>query len=258
MALLEDNYIYFPSREVSTTPADFGIQFDELQITTADSVTLHGWYMPIPSSRFTVLHFHGNAGNISHRLLLYRKWQEIGLSVYAIDYRGFGRSGGEPGEQGIYEDARAAWSDVTIRLGLKPEGVIIAGRSLGAAVAAKLASEVKAAGLALETPFSSIPDMASFHYPWLPLRWLAKSQFDVVASVKNVGLPLLLIAARDDTIAPSWMAEKIFAAANEPKTEALLAGGHNNFDHYASRAYAAAWRDWIQMLERSQDDHVTF
>ncbi|ATX79003.1 hypothetical protein Ga0123461_0568 [Mariprofundus aestuarium] len=248
MALFEDNYIYFPAREVSSTPAYFGMQFEELHVTTTDGITLHGWYMPVPSSRFTVLHLHGNAGNISHRLSLYRQWQAMGLSVYAIDYRGYGKSEGEPGEAGLYADARAAWRDATTRLGLKPESVIIAGRSLGAAVAAKLAREVKAAGLALETPFSNIPDMASFHYPWLPLRWLAKSRFDAMESVKDVYLPLLLIAARDDSIAPAWMAEKVFAAANEPKKKVELAGGHNDFDHYSFMAYAVAWREWIGTL----------
>ena len=258
MVLFEEKFIYFPNREINTTPANSAMPFEELLISTSDGITLHGWYMPVLLSRFTLLHFHGNAGNISNRLALYRQWQSMGFSVYAFDYRGYGRSEGEPGEKGLYEDARAAWADLTIRLGKRPEEVIIVGRSLGAAVAAKLASEVNAAGLVLETPFTSMADMAAYHYPWMPLRWLARSQFDTELMVKDVHLPLLVIAARDDTIAPSWMGEQIFNAANEPKSNTLIAGGHNDFDHYSFMAYSAAWRDWIRMLERSQDDRVTF
>jgi len=148
----------------------------------------------------------------------------------------------------MYKDAGAAWSDATTRLGLIPREVIIAGRSLGASVAVQLASEVNAAGLAIETPFSNIPDMAAHHYPWLPLRRLVRSRFDAVATVGQVHLPLLLIAARDDTIAPVWMAESVFAAANEPKEIAVVAGTHNNFDHYSSNEYTTLWREWLNSL----------
>ena len=248
MALFEDQFIYFPAGELTATPADYGMQFEECSVTTDDAVKLHGWYMPLPSSRFTVLHFHGNAGNISHRLSLYRQWQAMGLSVYAIEYRGYGQSEGEPGEAGIYNDARAAWRDLTKRLSLKPEQVIIAGRSLGAAVAAKLASEVKAAGVVLETPFTSIPDMAAYHYPMLPLRWLVRSQYDVETMVKSLHMPLLLISAGNDEIVAAGMAERIFAAANEPKIQQLLTGGHNDFDMRSDRAYSKVWLNWLKQL----------
>ncbi len=248
MALFEDQFIYFPDRSLSSTPADFAMPFDERFIVTSDGISLHGWYMPVPSAQFTLLHFHGNAGNISHRLSLYRKWQAMGLSVYAFDYRGYGKSEGEPDEAGLYEDGRAVWTDLTLHLGLKPEEVIISGRSLGAAVAAMLATEVKAAGVVLETPFTSIPDMAAFHYPWLPLRWLVKTDFDVESLVKHIRLPLLIIAARDDAIAPSWMAEHIFNAAHALKMKIELSGGHNDFDHVSSQSYVAAWRKWIITL----------
>lgn len=248
MALFEDQFIYFPSRELDATPAEFGMQHEELLIATDGELTLCGWYMPVPLSTHAVIHFHGNAGNISHRLSLYRRWQAMGLSVYAIDYRGYGRSEGEPSEAGLYEDARAAWRDATMRLGLKPNSIIIAGRSLGAAVAAKLATEVQAAGVVLETPFSNIPDMAAHHYPWLPLRFLAGSRYDTKALVHDIHQPLLLIAARNDTIAPPQMAEAIFQEANEPKQKIELAGDHNDFDDYSSAAYKQAWQSWLSTL----------
>ena len=251
MTLFEKHYIYFPEAEIRQTPADVGLGFVEQRFRTADGLLLHGWYMPAAAGRLTLLHFHGNAGNISHRLPLYRQWHELGLSVFAFDYRGYGKSEGEPGEEGVYVDARAAWQALSTIDGFSAERTIIAGRSLGAAVAARLASEVDAAGLVLETPFTSIPDMAAYHYPWLPLRWLARSRFDTLATVSRVRLPLLLISAGDDRIVPSGMAERIFAAANEPKQHLRLPGGHNDFDMSPDGKYLQAWRAWLASLPAS-------
>ena len=248
MTLFEDHYIYFPEAEIAQTPANVGLNYEERRFRTEDGVLLHGWYIPAPESRFTVLHMHGNAGNISHRLPLYRQWQALGLSVFAFDYRGYGKSEGEPSEAGLYRDARAAWQALTAIDGFSPGRTIVAGRSLGAAVATRLAAEVGAAGLALETPFTSIPDMASYHYPWLPLRWLARSRFDTEAMIVEVHKPLLLISAENDQIVPAGMAERILAAAKSPRSHVKLAGGHNDFDLVSSSQYRRAWQVWLQEL----------
>ena len=253
MSVFENRYIYFPSRELLQTPADAGLAFKELRFESGAGVTLHGWFIPASGSRFTVLHFHGNAGNISHRLSLYRQWHEQGLSVFAFDYRGYGKSGGEPDEQGLYEDARAAWRALTA---IEHGKMIIAGRSLGAAVAANLALEVNAEGLVLETPFTSIRDMAAHHYPLLPLGWLVQSRFDSEAIIAGVQMPVLLISAADDRIVPAGMAERIFAAANKPKLHISLAGGHNDFDLRSGRAYRQAWQRWIAELDRRQAEKL--
>lgn len=246
MLMFEDQYIYFPGRELLQTPAGAGLPFKEIQFETADGISLHGWFMPATDAVYTVLHFHGNAGNISHRLSLYRQWHDLGLSVFAFDYRGYGKSGGKPSEHGLYEDARAAWKALTTMD--EGKGIIIAGRSLGASVAARLAAEVRADGLVLETPFSSIPDMAAYHYPLLPLKWMARSRFDTRAIIPEVQMPLLVISARDDRIVPAGMAEQILAAANEPKVHLSLPGGHNDFDLLSGKAYSRLWREWVTEL----------
>jgi len=248
MVGFEDQFIYFPDQVVQQRPSDIGLQFEETHFQAADGERLHGWFMPRQAARFTVLHFHGNAGNISHRLSLYHRWHMMGLSVFAFDYRGYGKSTGKPDEAGLYDDARAAWLQLTEKRGISPKAIIIAGRSLGAAVAAKLAGEVEAAGLALETPFTSIPDMAAHHYPMLPLRWLAQSQYDIETMVKSLHMPMLLISAGNDEIVAAGMAERIFAAASEPKTQQVLAGGHNDFDMRSDRAYSKAWLNWLKQL----------
>ncbi len=250
MMLFEDQFIYFPDKEIAQTPAAIGLSFTEQQFRTADGVILHGWYMPHPSAHFTLLHLHGNAGNISHRLSLYRRWHQMGLSVFAFDYRGYGKSRGKPTEGGLYEDARAAWHHLRQGQDLSAERIIISGRSLGATVAVKLAVAFHPSGLVLETPFSNIPDMAAYHYPWLPLRWLAQSSFDTEMGVRDVDVPLLLISAKTDLIAPAFMADRIFSVANEPKRHISLAGGHNDFDHVSEREYLSSWKNWLVGLRR--------
>ena len=254
MVAFEDQYIYFPDSELQQTPAAFDMPFEELAFRTADGVMLHGWHMPHPDARFTVLHFHGNAGNISHRLHLYRRWHALGLSVLAFDYRGYGKSGGTPSEVGLYEDGRAAWHELTARLKIQSDSVILAGRSLGCAVAANLSAEVQAAGLALETPFTSVPDMATHHYPWLPLRFFMRSKFDLLEAIKGNTAPLLITSAQNDEIVPAGMDEQIFKTAGKPKTFDSLPGGHNDFDITSSQAHEQSWQSWLSTLAEEKSD----
>ncbi|MDX8406308.1 MAG: alpha/beta fold hydrolase, partial [Mariprofundus sp.] len=179
----ENGYIYFPDKQIVQTPQDAGLPYGDIHFTAADGVKLHGWYMPHAQARFTLLHLHGNAGNISDRLAQYRHWHALGLSVFAFDYRGYGNSEGEPSEEGLYADALAAWTLLQNQSKYGDRPIIIAGRSLGCAVAARLAAEVKPAGLALEAPFTSLPDMSRAAYPWLPLYLLVHNQLDTRTAV---------------------------------------------------------------------------
>lgn len=249
----EANYIYFPEREITQTPQAVGMAFSEHRFQTSDGVKLHGWYMPQPGASFTLLHMHGNAGNISNRIEQYRRWHAMGLAVFAFDYRGYGKSDGLPDEAGLYEDARAAWTLLTGKFGLSPKRIIIAGRSLGSSVAAQLASEVTPAGLALEVPFTSIPDMSADQYPWLPLRWFVKNQFDTERALSKVKAPLLLISAREDELVPDWMEAQLFAASSGEKLRGRLPGGHNDFDSVSQRPYIKLWQIWLDSLTPPQE-----
>lgn len=251
MLLFEEKYIYFPDRDIAATPETAALAYRELRISAGDGVMLHGWFIPASKNSKTLLHFHGNAGNISHRLHLYRQWHDMGLNVMAIDYRGYGKSGGTISESGLYRDAEAAWQYLVAELKTPPENTIIAGRSLGAAVAAKLAIGKKAAGLVLETPFTNIREMAAEHYPWLPVHALIRTRLDTLAYVQESDLPLLVIAAKDDEIVPLAMPQRIHAAGSEPKWLVRLSGGHNDFDILSETAYRAAWQSWLRNLEAS-------
>jgi len=252
----ESDYIYYPDRELVQTPEDAGMQYRDVSFSAADGIKLHGWFMPHAHARFTLLLLHGNAGNISDRLAQYRHWHALGISVFAFDYRGYGNSEGEPSEEGLYADALAAWTLLQNQSEYGSSPIIIAGRSLGCAIAARLAAEVKPVALALETPFTSLPDMSREAYPWLPLYLFVQTRLDTRAAIAGVEVPLLLISAKDDEIIPAWMAEEIFAAANPPKLRGILDGGHNDFDHVSERAYLHLWQRWLNELSKQQQQET--
>jgi fermentation-respiration switch protein FrsA (DUF1100 family) len=172
----------------------------------------------------------------------------MGLAVYAIDYRGYGRSQGKPSEQGLYRDARAAWADLTGALAVPPDHIVIAGRSLGSGPAVQLATEVSPAALVLESPMTNIPDMARVVYPFLPVSLLVRSRFDNLRKIKDVACPVLVIHAEQDEIIPPSMGRRVFDAAREPKHWASVPGGHNDFDDVSTVAYVAAWRAFMDSL----------
>ena len=140
--LLQDRLVFLPhmpGRELETTPAMLKLDYEDAWIDTEDGERLHGWFVPSIEERGTVLFFHGNAGNISHRLQSLLIFNQLGLDVLMIDYRGYGQSSGEAGEQGTYLDARAAWNFLVEQRGVAAEDIVIFGRSLGGAVGAWLA-----------------------------------------------------------------------------------------------------------------------
>jgi fermentation-respiration switch protein FrsA (DUF1100 family) len=227
--LIQGRMLYLPNqpgRELEATPTDAGMSYDDVSFGTADGVNLHGWYVQGATSR-VVLFFHGNAGNISHRLESIRQFHELGLSVLIIDYRGYGQSKGRPGENGLYLDAEAAWRYLTRTRGVEPGDVVIFGRSLGGSIAAWLAMRHEPGALIVESSFTSVPDVAGEIYPWLPVRWLSRLRHATVDYVRHVRCPVLVVHSRDDEIIPFRHGEAIFAAAPEPRRFLELHGSHN-------------------------------
>ncbi|MCH6572947.1 MAG: alpha/beta fold hydrolase, partial [Proteobacteria bacterium] len=161
MYLQQPSMIFFPYATLDQTPADWGLAYEEVFLDTEDGVRLHGWYIPRHGSKQTLLFFHGNAGNISHRGASVEIFHRLGLNVFIFDYRGYGMSQGKPVENGLYKDARAAWRYLTKERGFDQEDIILFGRSLGGAVAAELAAEIQPGGLILESTFSSAKDVAN-------------------------------------------------------------------------------------------------
>lgn len=230
--LFQHRLLYLPTtpgREWAATPAQIGLNYEDLRIRTTDGIELSAWLVPAEPDRGLLLFFHGNAGNISHRLESIELFRRLDLSVLIIDYRGFGRSEGRPSEPGTYRDAAAAWRYSVEELGRPPREIVIFGRSLGAAVAAHLADNTPRppAALIVESAFTSAPDMAQRVYPFLPARWLTRFGYRTRDHVAGVVAPVLVIHSEDDEIAPFDLGEEVFAAAPEPKRFLVLGGSHN-------------------------------
>ncbi|MCK5481725.1 MAG: alpha/beta hydrolase [Gammaproteobacteria bacterium] len=244
----QPNLLYFPdipTREVEATPGDVGLDFEPLTLTTRDNEQLDAWFVPANQARGVVLFCHGNAGNISHRLDSIRLFHEFGLSVLIFDYRGYGQSTGKPTEKGTYRDADAAWDYLVEQRGIPPEQIILFGRSLGASITADLATRQTAAGVILESAFTSVPDVAAQLYAWLPVRWLSRYQYDTRKKLANIHSPVLIVHSRDDEIIPYSNGERLFEAANEPKQFLELRGGHNDGFMVSGKEYTQGLDSFI-------------
>jgi hypothetical protein len=248
--LLQDRLVFLPhmpGRALEATPEALSLAYEDAWIGTEDGERLHGWFIPADSSRGTLLFFHGNAGNISHRLQSLLIFNRLGLDVLMVDYRGYGQSSGSPGEQGTYLDARAAWDYLVGERGVEGDRVVIFGRSLGGAVGAWLASrdDVSPAGLVVESTFSSGLDMGRRLYPVLPVRLITRIDYPVKDYVTAVEAPLLVIHSRDDEIIPFDMGRAVFDAATGPKSFLELSGDHNAGFWLSRETYVPALDDFL-------------
>ena len=209
--------IFFPSREVQRTPGALQLQYEEvwLPVPGSESTSMNGWWLrsddPVAPA---LLYLHGNdlniAGNIKHIASL----RGMGFSVLIVDYRGYGKSGGGfPSEGQVYEDAATAWNYLIRDLHADPGRAFIYGHSLGGAVAIELGlRHPEAAGLILESTFTSIPDMAKLTYWMFPTDWLLNQRFDALAKIPLLRLPVLFIHGTADAEVPYTMSERLFAA----------------------------------------------
>ena len=205
--------------------------FRSLHLTTRDRVTLEAVQLTAgeSSSAYWILFFHGAANSIHSARLQdqLRLLHELGYNVLAIDYRGFGRNPGTPTEAGLYEDALAAYTHLTHELAVVPERIVLAGRSLGSAVAVELATRVASAGVALFSPIDSVALVGGRLYPWVPIRYLASNRFDSMAKVERLRVPVLIVHSVRDRLVPMSAARTLFAKVGGEKRMVESGGGHN-------------------------------
>jgi fermentation-respiration switch protein FrsA (DUF1100 family) len=243
----------FPGRELTASPRAIGLDFEDVHITTSDDERLHGWYVPVRGNptgqNRVVLFFHGNAGNISHRLDSIEIFNQLGLDTLIIDYRGYGRSTGRTTEPGTYLDAQAAWDYLVDTRGITPDRIIIFGRSLGGAVGAWLGSQHTPAAVIIESSFTSGVDMGRRLYPFLPVALLTRLRYPVVEYVNRLECPLLVVHSRDDEIIPFAMGRSIYAEARKRKSFLELRGDHNNGFFISRRNYITGLQDFILSLQ---------
>ncbi|MEE4217839.1 MAG: alpha/beta hydrolase [Xanthomonadales bacterium] len=237
-----------PDRALGASPGDIGLDYEDVSLTTSDEERLHGWYIPAADSRGVLLFFHGNAGNISHRLDSIRIFHELDLDILIIDYRGYGQSTGHTTEQGTYLDAQAAWDYLITSRRVPADQIIIFGRSLGGAIGAWLSVQNTPAAVIIESSFSSGVDMAHRLYPFLPVRLITRLKYPVVDYAARLNCPVLVVHSRDDEIIPFDMGQAIYAAAKQKKTFLELGGDHNNGFLISQEDYIAGLKGFTQAI----------
>jgi pimeloyl-ACP methyl ester carboxylesterase len=248
--------IFRPVREVADTPADRGIAYEEIWLTVPrvsgdGDERVHGWWMPAADPRApALLYLHGTRWSLGHHVQRLAQWRALGFSVLAIDYRGFGRSDGDlPSEDQVYADAQAAWEHLRLR---EPDAGrrFIYGHSLGGAVAIDLAARNSdAAGLIVESTFTSMRDMAErAGYDRTTASLVLTQRFDSLAKIGRVAVPLMLIHGTGDRYVPVEMGERLYQAAPDPKLMLLVEGaGHRDAFAVAFSRNPHAVRDFIRL-----------
>lgn len=232
--------LYFPQKSLEGGPGSFNLHFEDLSLVARDGTTLHGWFVPLKPESPVVIFCHGNGGNISHRLDKLMTLRHAGASVLMFDYRGYGKSRGRPDEEGLYQDAEAAYDWLVNAKKIPPQKIIAHGESLGGAVALELTRRKEAAGLILESTFTSIVDMGREVYPFLPVKFLAHSRYDNLSKIGKVSCPILIMHSPQDDIVPFAMGRRLYEAAPEPKTFFEMRGSHNEGFLDIGRAYGEA------------------
>ncbi len=246
LMFLENSLIFYPSRYPEGDWEPPSLPHEDAWFNASDGTQIHGWYLEHEQPRAVVLFAHGNGGNLSHREEILRLLRDrLHTSVLIFDYRGYGRSAGKPTETGVLGDARAARAWLAKRANVAPENIVLMGESLGGAVAVDLAVD-GARGLILENTLSNLPDVASHHYAWVPVRLLMRSRFDSVAKISRYHGPLLQVHGDADTIVPIAFSRRLFAAANEPKEWVEIPGGDHNDPR--SPAFIRALDAFLQRL----------
>lgn len=239
MYVFQERIVFQPSARLVGDPSHIGLDYEDVRLHTEDDERLHGWWVPRTAARGTILFFHGNAGNISGRLETIRMLHGLEMNVLIIDYRGYGESTGVPTEQGLYRDAEAAWKHLISERGIDTSRIVIHGRSLGGGPSVWLAERVTAGALILEATFTSVPDAGAHHYPYLPVRLLARVKFDNLAGLGRCRTPLLVVHSEEDLVVPYAHGRRLFTAASEPKEFLALSGGHANAFMGSNEAYAS-------------------
>lgn len=226
---LERNSIFFPCKEIQTTPEFLGLNYQDINFKSTDATELNAWYIPAVETPqrgvSTILFCHGNAGNLSHRLAKIQIFHNLGLNLFIFDYRGYGKSKGSPSESGLYKDTFAAHN--YLKHELKAEKIIGFGESLGAAAIIDLATKVELDALIIEEGFLSAKAMGKRIYPFVP-AFVYSVKFDSINKIKNVKCPKLIIHSINDEIVPFGQGQALFEAAAEPKQFLEIIGAHND------------------------------
>lgn len=239
--------VYFPERELIADPLKIGRVFIEDVFQTKDGRKLYGWWIEHPQEKASLLFFHGNAGNISHRLDKIKILHETGVSIFIFDYSGFGKSEGTPSEQNLYQDGLAAYDYLINQRKKDPKNILFYGESLGCAVALEVATQNPVAGIILESPFVSLKEMARAHYPFL--AFLAGDKFNNIEKIGKIDVPKLFIHSKNDEIIPFSQGLKLYENSPDSKQHLWLdRGSHNDAFFLNAHDYQNTLANYLKLL----------
>jgi len=224
---VQKGLIFYPTKEHDGNPMSIGLLYEELFLDTPDKLRINAWFVPSEKARGTILFCHGNGGNISHRLETIKIYNSLGFDFFIFDYRGYGKSSGNISEKGLYIDSETAWRYLVENRKIPPDKIIIIGRSLGGAVASRLASVVHPGALIMESSFLSISEMGRDIYPFLPVKLLSRFSFNTEKYITAVKCPKFFVHSRDDEIVPFRHGQRLFELAGASGKFLELNGGHN-------------------------------
>ena len=252
LVVQERRFIYMPEAALAAQPADYGLDAEEVRPVATDGTTLHGWWIR-SRGRWLLIWYHGNAGNISHRLDNARALVDrLGVDIMLVDYRGYGLSEGTPDEAGLYLDGLAMY-DAAVARGVPPERIVLFGRSLGAAVAVEVALTRSAAAVILETPFRSVPAMARSIYPFVP-SFLIRTRLDNERKISRLDAPKLILHGDRDRTVPIAHGRALFDLASPPKRFFPIPGAsHNDTYVVGGDAYFDVWEQFLQETALRED-----
>jgi hypothetical protein len=246
--------IYQPGRVIRHTPADAKLAYEDVGIETQDHVRLSGWWVPAANPRGTVLFCHGNGGNIAGCLDSLLIGNRLGLNMLIFDYRGYGHSDGSPSEQGTYLDADAAWNYLVMERKIAPEKIIIWGRSLGGAIAARTAAEHPSGIVIVESTFLSLKDLVKDRFGRVPSWILAGYTYDTRHYLSRVKAPVLVIHSSDDEMIPFRHGKTLYDSIKGPKAFLEIKGSHNRGFIDSMPTYEASINDFV---DRYLKDAIT-
>lgn len=247
MSTFQSNLVYFPSKNMDVNPKTIGLEYEPVTFRSSNETKLFGWFIPKKDANITLLYLHGNGGNISNRLNSIEIFNSLNMNIFIFDYQGYGQSEGSATEKNTYDDAMRAW-EYLLNKGTKAENIIIFGRSLGGAIAANLASKVEPKGVILESTFTSVKEMVSDVYPFVPSA-LIYFKYETKEYLKDINVPMLVIHSENDDIVPFKHGEAVFKSANKPKTFLKISGTHNQGFLESKDIYVDGLKSYLNSLE---------
>ena len=238
--LLESRLTFYPSAGLDEHPEDYKLAYEEILLEPAGGGTVHGWYFPAAEENAPVLVvFHGNAGNISHRLFWLAPFVQHGCGALLFDYRGYGNSRGRPSEKGFQQEATTLWDYLVESRGLAARRLVLFGRSLGSAPAAYLAAERPVGGLILEGAFGCGADMARQIFGFLPMHLFSKNRWEIAGALARVRVPTLIIHGTADEVVPFELGERLAETKGPSSLEwwPVAGGGHMDLHQSLGAGY---------------------